>query len=208
MEILQLSLAPGPNDSRSGSAVVTLGGQAETIHFKVKIARSFGQDLKVEWQVEEQKTDTGTQHPARMQPSQPLPANNDALFQAELKVAVEFIEQVESTEEAVAEMWNKGVKMEVGGLAQLQMIRDQIVPLVRETKSRIEQFRPSSPRLQPVRAAMLDLVQHDFSAWIAVNNAAAIGNWPAARAGFDRMEIDRKVYVRRLNAAAQSASSK
>jgi len=219
IEILQFNLAPGRSDSRSGTALVTLGGQAETIHFKVKITRSFGRDLQVEWQILDEKVDSATRQPESAasspapQQAQMIAPQGDAnanapFYPSEAKIAVNLMELIESTEDMVRERWNNGIKNEVGGLAQLEMIRDQIVPLVRDTKARIEQFRPASVKLQPVKSAMLELVQHDFSSWIAINNAAAIGNWPAARAGFDRMEVDRKVYARKLNAAVQSSTNK
>ena len=123
-----------------------------------------------------------------------------------MKLADELIKQIESTEDAVRNTWNRGIKNNIGGLAQLQKIREEIVPLLRVTKNRIEQFRPDSVELQPVRRAMLEAVQFDFSSWIAINNAAAGDNWSTARALFERMEIDRDVYTRKLNAAIESLS--
>ena len=53
VEILQMSLDEGPDKNRTGSAVVSAGGEAETIRFKVKIVRSFEKGLSVEWQLVE-----------------------------------------------------------------------------------------------------------------------------------------------------------
>ena len=91
--------------------------------------------------------------------------------------------------------------MDIGGIGQLQLIRERIVPAVRETKNSIELFKPTEPSLEAIRAAMLELVQYDFSSWISINNAAAAGNWSAASAGFDRMEVDRKTFIKKLNVA-------
>ena len=144
-------------------------------------------------------------------PSQPATpprmTADDNLLVAEAKLADELIEQLKSTEDAFRMSWNRGIRDDIGGLAQLAMIRDQIVPVVRETKNRIEQFQPKSPKLQRVRAAMLELVQYDFSSWIGVNNAAAAGNWIAARGLFDRMEIDRAMHLRKLKSAIDTAVS-
>jgi hypothetical protein len=138
----------------------------------------------------------------------PSMSADESRLVAEAIQADELIQQIESTQDAVSKSWNRGIRDEIGGAAQLAMIRDQIVPVVRETKMRVEQFAPRSPKLQPVKAAMLELVQAEFSAWIAVNNAAAANNWPLARGLFDRMQIDRGVRERMLEAAMQTAIGK
>lgn len=139
-------------------------------------------------------------------PATPPPMDAvDNLLVSEGKQADELIEQIKSTEDAVRASWNKGIRGAIGGSAQLAMIRDQIVPVVRETKKRIEQFQPRSAKLKPVRAAMLELVQFDFTSWIGVNNAGAADNWIVARGLFDRMEIDRAVHARKLQSAIDSA---
>ena len=144
--------------------------------------------------------------PIPSQPATPPPMDAvDNLLVSEAKQADELIEQIKSTQDAVRASWNKGIRGAIGGSAQLAMIRDQIVPVVRETKNRIEQFRPKSAKLQPVRAAMLELVQFDFTSWIGVNNAGAADNWIVARGLFDRMEIDRAVHARKLQSEIDSA---
>lgn len=162
----------------------------------------------------ESGTSKGQIESGKVVPAMPSPpatpprmAAVDSLLVAEAKLADELIEQLKSTEDAFRMSWNRGIRDDIGGLAQLAMIRDQIVPVVRETKNRIEQFQPKSPKLQRVRAAMLELVQYDFSSWIGVNNAAAAGNWIAARGLFDRMEIDRAMHARKLKSAIDTTVS-
>lgn len=160
----------------------------------------------------ESGTSKGQIESGKVAPAMPSPpampprmAVVDSLLVAEAKQADELIEQIKSTQDAVSASWNRGIRGAIGGPAQLAMIRDQIVPVVRETKNRIEQFRPKSAKLQPVRTAMLELVQFDFTSWIGVNNAGAAGNWIVARGLFDRMEIDRAVHARKLQSAIDSA---
>lgn len=193
IKILSMSLDEGPDENRTGSAVVKEGfAKQKTIRFKVKIVRSFGKDLGVEWQlVEQEEADIFGRKASKTSPQE----------QAELNKAKTLITQVESTDNDVRAMWNNGIAMDIGGIGQLQLIRERIVPAVRETKNSIELFRPTEPSLEAIRAAMLELVQYDFSSWISINNAAAAGNWSAASAGFDRMEVDRKTFIKKLNVA-------
>lgn len=217
VEILKLTLDKGPNENRTASAVVSFGGEAETVKLKVKISRSFGSDLKVEWETADRTAapppkQAATTSPALAEAAQRVQMRNsmpppDQLLLNEANQADELIRQVEATEDAVREAWNKGVKNEIGGQAQLALIRDQIVPLVRETRDRAYRYNPRSPKLQPVKKSLLELVQFDFNSWIAINNAAALGNWETASGLFSRMEIDRVFYFRKARLAVDAATS-
>lgn len=217
IEILKLTLDKGPNENRTASAVVSFGGEAETIKLKVKISRSFGSDLKVEWETADQPVasqpqqaptaaSTLTESAQRVQVPNSKPSINQVLVN-EAKQADELISQVGATEDAVRLIWNQGIENKVGGLAQLALIREDIVPKVRQTRDTINLYNPSSQKLKPVRHALLELVQFDFSSWIAINNAAALGNWQTANALFDRMEISRKGYSQRVTQAVEAAIS-
>ena len=168
---------------------------------------ALGEELQSESRTSKGQTESANAAPPMpTPPATPPPIDAvDNLLVSEGKQADELIEQIKSTQNAVSASWNKGIRGAIGGPAQLAMIRDQIVPVVRETKNRIEQFRPKSAKLQPVRAAMLELVQFDFTSWIGVNNAGAADNWIVARGLFDRMEIDRAVHARKLQSAIDSA---
>lgn len=217
VEILKLTLDKGPNENRTASAVVSFGGEAETIKLKVKISRNFGSDLKVEWEtagrpVAPELKQAPTTSPALTQAEQRVQMRNsmpppDQMLQNEAKQADELIRQIEATADAVRESWNRGVKNEIGGQAQLALIRDQIVPLVRETRDRAYRYNPSSPKLQLVKRSLLEFVQFDFNAWIAINNAAAAGKWETASGLFNRMEIDRVFYYRKARLAVDEAAS-
>jgi hypothetical protein len=123
----------------------------------------------------------------------------DPLVALDAKKVDELTAGIKSTEAVIIKMWDSGVRDRVGGAAQLAMIRNTIVPMVREDKSRVEQFEPLSSKFQPVKARLVDLVQTDFSAWIAVNNAAATGNWDLAQNLFDQRRIDLAEQIRKLN---------
>ncbi len=167
---------------------------------------ALGKDLQSESRTSKGQTESANAAPPMPSPPvtpPPMEAVDNRLV-SEAKQVDELIEQIESTEDAVRKSWNRGIRDKIGGSAQLAMIRDQIVPVVRETKTRIEQFQPRSAKLQPVKAAMLELVQFDFRSWIAVNNAGAADDWIVARGLFDRMEIDRAMHARKLKSAVEA----
>lgn len=226
VKVTQVVLRDGPDQSRTGTAQVSVGARAVSIELTATITRSGGsraRQTQAAWEVSalEMAKLSGTSpamqlRPARLAPAVIVPPRNgsppkmaspDPALLAEAKQADVLIAEVDTTEDAVAALWNRGVEMDVGGQAQLQLIRDVIVPQVRATKNRVEQFQPSSAKLRPVRAAMLVLVQHDFSSWIAINNAAATGNWPLAEALFGRMERDRKTFTQKLEASVTAATA-
>lgn len=124
-------------------------------------------------------------------------------YLADSKTQIELMRQLEDTDHAHVEMWNRTIRTGTGGAAQLQLIRDRIIPLVRETKGRVERFQPKSARAQQIHRKMLELMTHDMSSWIAIHNAASAGDWQGARALFDRRELDRKAYNRQLVSAIE-----
>jgi hypothetical protein len=196
VEILKITLEKGPDENRPGKAVVSVGGETLTLQLTLKIKRSFFSDLEVltQWsQIQTSAPDAISMTQSAMN------TTANVVLKAELGQCINVMQKIDATEEVVRNAWNNGLGQ--GGTAQLAIIRNQIVPLIRETKNHVERFQPISPELRPVKDAMNGLVQHDFSAWINLNNAAAVGKWTDAQLLFDRMEDDRASRVKAVEVA-------
>jgi hypothetical protein len=124
--------------------------------------------------------------------------------QEEMEELVGLAKQLDATIEAVQSAWNKTVGSRFAGATQLGTIRDQILPLVRNSESRIQRFQPKTDYGKRVKAAMIELTQFDRHSWVNIYNAAVTGNWFTARGLFDRMEIDRESKADKLNKAISS----
>lgn len=210
--VTKVELREGSGRDRTGTAQVSVNGRNVTLELTAVVSHTGG-GTESKWEVSAmemsklQGDSPGGQllHPSRAPPTK-MPSV-DPVLMAQAKRADELIEEAEATEDAVRELWNRGLSRNAGGLAQLQLIREQIVPRIKLTKDQVEQFQPSSAKLRPVKTALLALAQHNFSSWIDINNAAAGGNWPLARTLFDRMERDRRAFEADVKAAVAAIAN-
>jgi len=122
-------------------------------------------------------------------------------MRAEVDSLFELLQQIDEVESTQAELWNSSVVGRVGGRTQLLLIRDRIIPLVRETKNRVERFQPKDDMVRQAHGKMVEMMKHDLSSWVGIYNVAAAGQWRTASALFDRRELDRKVKRRQLDQA-------
>ncbi|NBR84739.1 MAG: hypothetical protein EB141_18940 [Verrucomicrobia bacterium] len=114
--------------------------------------------------------------------------------QADLRPLADLMNQLEQSHKANADAFNAAPKAP----AQLAVVRDRIVPGLRTQKSQLEQITPKTAPGKQAHQHMTEMVQAEFSAWIAINNAMTARDWNRATQVFGQLDSDWRGKARQI----------